>query len=68
MNRRRQYAAGMDAGQKEAFDAYMETKGALQQFSSPLDMHRVFMKRNFSHTQGQTAGICLVAWKKRQGI
>ncbi len=28
----------MDTGQKEAFDAYMETKGALQQFSSPLDM------------------------------
>ena len=31
-------AGRMDTGQKEAFDAYMETKGALQQFSSPLDM------------------------------
>ncbi len=31
-------AVRMDTGQKEAFDAYMETKGALQQFSSPLDM------------------------------
>ena len=31
-------AGRMDTGQKEAFDAYMETKGALQQFYSPLDM------------------------------
>ena len=31
-------AGRMDTGQEEAFDAYMETKGALQQFSSPLDM------------------------------
>lgn len=31
-------AERMDTGQKEAFDAYMETKGALQQFSTPLHM------------------------------
>ncbi len=31
-------AGRMDTGQEEAFDAYMETKGALQQFSTPLDM------------------------------
>lgn len=31
-------AGRMDTGQKEAFDAYMETKGALQQFSTPLHM------------------------------
>ncbi len=31
-------AGRMDTGQKEAFDAYMETKGALQQFSPPLHM------------------------------